>query len=76
MQVALLGATRVLIGATSIFFIVAFWGTAVSLRIMIYDVGLQKSSGCGWRFRNGFLFVGGGIPMDLAAEYVARLFNS
>lgn len=76
MQVALLGAAGVLIGATSMFFMIAFSGTATSLGIMIHAVCLQKPSDCGWWFRNGFLFVGGSIPMGLAAEYVARLFNS
>lgn len=74
-QVGLLAAAGMAVGAGPVFFVGSCGGAAGSLGWMIRRVRLESVRDCWWWFRNGCWFTGGGIAMGLMGEYLARLFG-
>ena len=42
---------------------------------MIAEVDLKEPSSCALFFHRGFWYIGGGIVMGFAGEYMARYYN-
>ncbi|KAF2086036.1 para-hydroxybenzoate-polyprenyltransferase Coq2, partial [Saccharata proteae CBS 121410] len=74
-QVALLAAAGVAVGAGPVFFGGACGSAVVTLGTMIWRVRLGDVGNCWWWFRNGAWFTGGGIATGLAGEYLVRLMG-
>ncbi len=72
-QVGLLGAAGVAVGAGPVFFIGSCGSAAVTLAVMIWKVNLKSVQDCWWWFRYGCWFTGGGIAVGLSAEYAVQL---
>ncbi len=74
-QLGLLIATGLLVGAGPLYFAGACGGTAVFLVWMLLSVDLESPESCLWWFRHGHWLVGGSIAGGLATEYVSRRYG-
>lgn len=72
-QVALLAAAGVFVGAGSVFFCGSCGSAVATLGLMIWKVRLKEINSCWWWFKNGAWFTGGGISMGLLADYLFGL---
>ena len=72
LQVMLLAATGLLMGAGQSYYVGVCGGTAVSLTYMLWSVNLTVPEECWWWFRDGHWFAGGSIALGLLAEYLSR----
>ena len=68
LQVGLLAAAGVAIGASPIFFVGSCGSACATLGIMIWKVRLKEAGNCWWWFKNGVWFTGGGIAGGMLAE--------
>ncbi|MCJ1415836.1 Para-hydroxybenzoate--polyprenyltransferase, mitochondrial precursor (PHB:polyprenyltransferase) [Xylographa parallela] len=71
-QIGLLAASGIAIGAGPVFFIGSCGSAAVTLGTMIWKVKLKEVNNCWWWFKNGALLTGGGIAAGLLGEYVLQ----
>lgn len=71
-QVGLLAAAGVAVGAGPVFFVAGCGSAVASLGVMIWRVDLKSVESCWWWFKNGAWFTGGGIATGLAVEYLVR----
>lgn len=74
-QVGLLAAAGVAIGASPVYYIGTCGSAIASLGTMIWKVNLSSVKDCWWWFRNGCWFTGGGISIGLVVEYIAQLWG-
>lgn len=72
-QVGLLAAAGVAVGAGPVFFVGSCGSAVATLGTMIWRVNLKDVGNCWWWFKYGCWFTGGGIAAGLLGEYVARL---
>ena len=70
LQIGLLAASGLAIGAGPAFFVGSCGGTATTLGLMIWRVSLGDPRNCWWWFRNGAWLTGGMIAAGLASELV------
>jgi 4-hydroxybenzoate polyprenyltransferase len=71
-QVGLLAAAGVAVGATPVYFVGTCAGAIVSLGSMIYRVKLDSVADCWWWFKNGSWITGGTISFGMFAEYLVQ----
>lgn len=71
-QIGLLAAAGVAVGASPVFYGASCGSAALTLGVMIKRVRLDDVSNCWWWFRNGALFTGGGIAGGMLLEYLAN----
>ena len=71
-QIGLLAASGMAVGASLIFFIGSCGSAAITLGTMIWKVKLKDVNNCWWWFKNGALLTGGGIAAGLLGEYVIQ----
>ncbi|MCJ1315069.1 Para-hydroxybenzoate--polyprenyltransferase, mitochondrial precursor (PHB:polyprenyltransferase) [Xylographa vitiligo] len=71
-QIGLLAASGMAIGAGPVFFVGSCGSAAVTLGTMIWKVKLKDVNNCWWWFKNGALLTGGGIAAGLLGEYVLQ----
>ncbi|MCJ1399013.1 Para-hydroxybenzoate--polyprenyltransferase, mitochondrial precursor (PHB:polyprenyltransferase) [Xylographa trunciseda] len=72
LQIGLLAASGMAIGASPVFFIGSCGSAALTLVIMIWKVKLKNVNNCWWWFKNGAWLTGGGIAAGLLGEYFAQ----
>lgn len=72
-QLGLLGAAGMAVGAGPAFFVGSCGGAALTLGTMIWKVNLKSVENCWWWFRYGCYFTGGGIAAGLLGEYMVEL---
>ncbi|EGP83081.1 unnamed protein product [Zymoseptoria tritici ST99CH_1A5] len=75
LQVGLLAAAGVAVGAGPAYFVGAVGGAASTLGYMIWKVNLSDVVDCWAWFRKGAWFTGGAISTGLAAEYMVRYLS-
>lgn len=74
-QVGLLAAAGLAIGASPIYFVGTCGSAIATLGVMIWRVNLNNVADCWWWFKNGCLLTGGGISAGLLGEYVVQLMG-
>jgi len=74
-QVGLLAAAGMSVGAGPVFFLTSCGGAAVTLGTMIWKVKLKDVANCWWWFKYGCWFTGGTIAFGLFGEYLAQLYG-
>lgn len=74
-QVGLLAAAGMAIGASPIYYIGTCGSAAMSLGAMIWKVNLNKVADCWWWFRNGCWITGGGISVGMLGEYLVQFLG-
>ncbi|KAI9822755.1 MAG: Para-hydroxybenzoate--polyprenyltransferase, mitochondrial precursor (PHB:polyprenyltransferase) [Thelocarpon impressellum] len=72
-QVSLLAAAGLAVGAGPIYFAGTCGSAAATLGMMIWKVNLTSVTDCWWWFRYGCWFTGGGVAAGLLGEYLAQL---
>ena len=75
-QVGLLSASGLAIGAGPLFFVGSCGSAAATLGLMIWKVNLKDVSSCWWWFKNGAWFTGGGITLGLFGDYIYANFQA
>ncbi|KAI9872127.1 MAG: Para-hydroxybenzoate--polyprenyltransferase, mitochondrial precursor (PHB:polyprenyltransferase) [Pleopsidium flavum] len=73
LQVGLLAAAGMVVGAGPVFFVGGCGGAAGTLGLMVWRVKLGDVRDCWWWFRWGCWFTGGAVVVGLGGEYVMRL---
>ena len=73
LQVGLLAAAGLAIGAGPVFFVGSCGSAAATLGVMIWRVKLKEVGNCWWWFKNGAWFTGGGIAAGLLGDYLAKV---
>ncbi|KAF2421489.1 4-hydroxybenzoate polyprenyl transferase [Tothia fuscella] len=74
-QVGLLAAAGVAVGAGPVFFIGSCGSAIATLGFLIWKVNLKSVASCWWWFKWGAWFTGGGIAAGLAGEYGVKLMQ-
>ncbi|KAI1802342.1 putative para-hydroxybenzoate-polyprenyltransferase Coq2 [Daldinia bambusicola] len=72
MQVGLLGAAGIAVGAGPAFYIFSCGGAALTLGWMIKRVNLKNVKDCWWWFVNGCWITGGAISLGLGIDYLLK----
>lgn len=75
-QVSLLAAAGVAVGAGPAFFVGSCGGALVTLGVMIKRVNLKSVKDCWWWFVNGCWITGGVVSLGLAADYTVQYAQS
>ena len=76
LQVGLLSAAGLAVGAGPPFFAGSCGSAAATLGLMIWKVNLKEVSSCWWWFKNGAWFTGGGIALGLLGDYLCTTYWS
>ena len=75
-QTGLLAAAGAAAGAGPLFYIGSCGGAALTTGYMIWRVRLKSVQDCWWWFRHGCWYTGGAISLGLAADYLAKYFDT
>lgn len=72
-QVGLLSAAGLAVGAGPLFFVGSCGSAAATLSLTIWRVNLKDVKNCWWWFKYGAWLTGGGITLGLLGDYVYKL---